>query len=86
MRLGFDYDGDFTDLREYSIGEAVNPCLNIGGLGSIGLPLSARDAVAIINTCDEARFGEGETRIKVEDNGEGCWRLDTTKVNAFVGL
>ncbi|KAJ7102770.1 hypothetical protein C8R44DRAFT_640816 [Mycena epipterygia] len=33
--------------ERYSMEDASNPCLNIDGLGPIGLPLSAREAIAV---------------------------------------
>ncbi|KAJ6572542.1 hypothetical protein DFH09DRAFT_1362470 [Mycena vulgaris] len=50
----FDFDGEFAVCTRYAMGIAPNPCLEIDGLGTIGLPLSERDARAIIAACDPA--------------------------------
>lgn len=44
--------------------EAPNPCLNVRGIGTIGLPLHARDAEAIKTRASQAPFGKAtETMV-----------------------
>nr|GAT48892.1 predicted protein [Mycena chlorophos] len=43
---GFDFDGVFALSERYTLAQAPNPCLFVGYLGTVGLPLSARDAQA----------------------------------------
>ncbi|KAJ7722655.1 hypothetical protein DFH07DRAFT_971838 [Mycena maculata] len=50
LQDGFEFDGTFAFSQRYGIG-APNPCLNIDGLGTVGIPLSERDARAIISAC-----------------------------------
>ncbi|KAH8120345.1 hypothetical protein DFH11DRAFT_55253 [Phellopilus nigrolimitatus] len=50
---GFDFDGEFAYSYRYSIDDTPNPCLNITGLGPIGLPLSERDARGIMDICEK---------------------------------
>lgn len=65
---------DFGE-RSYFYGErlpeAPNPCLNIEGLGFIGLPLGPRDAKAIIYTSSSGGYIE---------LGSGIWELEGAKV------
>ncbi|KAF8917722.1 hypothetical protein CPB85DRAFT_1214902, partial [Mucidula mucida] len=42
----FQFDGTFAHSNVYT--DVPNPCLNLDGLGSVGLPLSERDARAIL--------------------------------------
>ena len=42
---------------------AVNPGLDIHGLGMIGLPLSEREAVELSKVCYQAPFGKGSETI-----------------------
>ncbi|KAJ7102727.1 hypothetical protein C8R44DRAFT_988104 [Mycena epipterygia] len=51
LQEGFDFDGVFAFSERHTIGAAPNPCLNIDGLGTVGIPLSERDARAIIAAC-----------------------------------
>ncbi|KAF8067976.1 hypothetical protein FPV67DRAFT_1494449 [Lyophyllum atratum] len=54
--------GDFDSMASYYYAAvaptAPNPCLNIEGLGYVGLPLSPRDAQAIIRCSARAPFGQ----------------------------
>ncbi|KAJ7689580.1 hypothetical protein B0H17DRAFT_1202218 [Mycena rosella] len=51
LQEGFDFDGVFAFSERYAMGVAPNPCLNIDGLGTVGIPLSEREARAVIATC-----------------------------------
>ncbi|KAJ7187180.1 hypothetical protein C8R46DRAFT_285837 [Mycena filopes] len=48
LEEGFEFDGVFAYSQRYAIGDALNPCLNVDGLGAVGIPLSEREARAII--------------------------------------
>ncbi|KAJ7187173.1 hypothetical protein C8R46DRAFT_981462 [Mycena filopes] len=67
---GFDFDGVFAYSQRYAIGDAPNPCLNIDGLGAVGIPLSERDARAIIAA---SLTGDGA-------NTTGSWELPAEKI------
>ncbi|KAJ6510818.1 hypothetical protein C8R45DRAFT_1088961 [Mycena sanguinolenta] len=56
LKDGFDFDGVFAFSQRYKIGGAPNPCLNIEGLGTIGIPLSVREAHAIISVSQPVHF------------------------------
>ena len=58
---------------------APNPCLEISGLGLIGLPLSERDAQAIASSANLAPFGHGE-RTVVDKTVRDTWEVDPSKV------
>ncbi|KAJ6502796.1 hypothetical protein C8R47DRAFT_1106828 [Mycena vitilis] len=48
----FKYDGIFVSTpRTYNNSTVPNPCLELEGLGLVGLPLSTRDGAAIIAAC-----------------------------------
>ncbi|KAF9022458.1 hypothetical protein BDZ89DRAFT_1137300 [Hymenopellis radicata] len=64
----FQFDGTFAHSNVYT--DAPNPCLNLDGLGSVGLPLSERDARAIMEV---ATAGTG-----VE---QGLWTFPGVKVH-----
>lgn len=55
--------------------------LNLTKLGVVGLPLSAREAVAIKKECKQAPFGKGE-RTVVDKNVRDTWEMDASKVGA----
>ncbi|KAJ7235310.1 hypothetical protein B0H12DRAFT_1238807 [Mycena haematopus] len=71
LQDGFEFDGDFAFSERYGIGAAPNPCLNIEGLGPIGIPLNQREASAIISAC----VPSGET------NASGIWEMSPEKVH-----
>ncbi|KAF8198172.1 hypothetical protein K438DRAFT_1966916 [Mycena galopus ATCC 62051] len=49
VKAGFTFDGNFAFSTRYSTRDAPNPCLKIDGIGTVGIPLSERDALAIIS-------------------------------------
>ncbi|KAJ7677012.1 hypothetical protein DFH06DRAFT_1169518 [Mycena polygramma] len=56
----FKYDGIFVSTpRTYSNSTVPNPCLELEGLGLVGLPLSTRDGAAIIAACATEENGSG---------------------------
>lgn len=72
-----EFTGAFSFHRAYPI--APNPALNIDGLGTIGLPLSARDAAAIKACAEQAPFGKVDQTI-VDKTVRDTWEIDATKV------
>ena len=57
-----------------------NPCLSISGLGLVGLPLSERDAKAIISWAALAPFGHGE-RTVVDKDVRDTWEIEPSKLS-----
>jgi hypothetical protein len=69
-------DGTFSSF--YTSNQYVNPGLNISNIGSVGLPLASRDAIAIAGTCRKAPFGRrGETGV--DEHLRRTWELDATE-------
>jgi hypothetical protein len=59
--------------------EAPNPGLEIDGLGVIGLPLSQRDAAAIVSRAAQAPFGKG-TETVVDTAVRDTWEIEPASV------
>lgn len=57
---------------------AANPGLYVNDIGSIGLPLSERDAKELIKACHRAPFGKGTDTI-VDTKVRRTWELDTSQ-------
>ncbi|KAF8656970.1 hypothetical protein AX16_002325 [Volvariella volvacea WC 439] len=57
-----------------------NPCLEIEGIGGVGLPLSQRDVKAIISVATQAPFGHGK-RTVVNPSTRKTWEIDPKKIN-----
>ncbi|KAJ7123875.1 hypothetical protein C8R43DRAFT_1031770 [Mycena crocata] len=74
LQDGFDFDGVFAFSERYAIGVAPNPCLNIEGLGTVGIPLSERDARAIISASVTVCTSNGAA------DSSGVWELPAGKV------
>ncbi|KAJ7450061.1 hypothetical protein B0H11DRAFT_2078301 [Mycena galericulata] len=72
LQEGFEFDGAFAFSERYAMGAAPNPCLNIDGLGSVGIPLSERDAGAIISACVPVSTSSGTS---------GIWEMSSEKVH-----
>ncbi|KAG6835403.1 hypothetical protein H0H93_001817 [Arthromyces matolae] len=74
-------DFDFEDFFYYGAlaPTAPNPCLSIEGPGRVGLPLSARDARAIIDVCARATFGIGSQTV-VNSKFRDTWEIEPSKV------
>ena len=58
-----------------ALSSAVNPGLNVHGLGIIGLPLSAREAVELAKACHQAPFGKGSETI-IDTDVRNTWELN----------
>ncbi|KAF9525405.1 hypothetical protein CPB83DRAFT_909165 [Crepidotus variabilis] len=59
--------------------QAPNPCLQISGLGLVGLPLSERDAETVISCATLAPFGKGE-RTVVDKDVRDTWEIEPAKI------
>jgi len=57
----FEFNGSFAYGSKMS--NAPNPLLSIDGLGAIGLPLSEREAKAIIGCSAQAPYGHGQRTV-----------------------
>jgi hypothetical protein len=57
----------------------VNPGLHINGLGTVGLPLSVRDAQAIAFICKKSPFGRGDQTL-IDECVRKTWELDASEV------
>ncbi|KAJ7876598.1 hypothetical protein B0H13DRAFT_1560800, partial [Mycena leptocephala] len=88
--------GVFAFSQRYAIGVAPNPCLNIDGLGTVGIPLSERDARAIISasvpvcgTSSDTPSGSWEMpseKIHFDNPAWDVWIQTTTGVAASTAL
>ena len=73
-----EFSGSFAFHRVYP--EAPNPLLSIEGLGTVGLPLSDRDAKAIKERAEQAPFGMAD-RTVVDKNVRDTWEIDAKQVS-----
>ncbi|KAJ7210530.1 hypothetical protein GGX14DRAFT_451009 [Mycena pura] len=71
---GLRFEGAIACFERYSPKDAPNPFLRIDGLGAIGIPLSSRDAAAILS------FGFSETDIDLELSKKR-WEQTSTQVH-----
>lgn len=70
------HDGKFFSFHTAS--QYVNPGLYINDIGSVGLPLSERDAKAVAGVCKQSPFGKGDETV-IDENIRKTWELDTTE-------
>ncbi|KAJ6542089.1 hypothetical protein DFH09DRAFT_1368280 [Mycena vulgaris] len=75
LQDGFDFDGVFAFSERYAIGGAPNPCLNIDGLGTVGIPLSERDARAIVSASAPVSVSGSEA------TATGVWEMPSEKIH-----
>ena len=66
--------GSFATAGTLSTSE--NPGLSVHGLGTIGLPLSVRDAIELRKQCHQAPFGKGSDTI-VDKGVRNTWELSS---------
>jgi hypothetical protein len=71
------FSGSFSFSRGYN--DAPNPLLSLSSLGTVGLPLSSREAPALRTQCKEAPFGKGERTI-VDKAVRDTWEMDAALV------
>ena len=73
----FAFSGSFYHAS--ILDTALNPCLHISGLGLVGMPLSERDAKALISCATLAPFGNGERTI-VDKEVRDTWEVEPERV------
>ncbi|GBE89811.1 hypothetical protein SCP_1701360 [Sparassis crispa] len=71
------FKGTFAFNRTYP--DAPNPILNLDHLGTVGLPLSVREAEAIKSQAEQAPFGKGE-RTVIDKTVRDTWEMDAKQV------
>lgn len=69
-----DFKGDLAVSDSYTINLAPNPCLELEGVGTVGLPLSERDARAIISVF------EASSTPYTASEPSGIWEMAADKV------
>lgn len=69
------FDGSFFAFHSFS--SFVNPGLHVANYGSVGLPLSIRDAEAITRICSPSPFGK-ESHTVVDTSVRKTWELNLT--------
>ncbi|KAI0334097.1 hypothetical protein GY45DRAFT_1243621, partial [Cubamyces sp. BRFM 1775] len=69
--------GTFSFSKTYTT--APNPALAIERIGTIGLPLSTRDAAAIRAHAEQAPFGKGDTTI-TDKSDRHMWEIDAKEI------
>ena len=65
--------------------DAPNPLLTLESVGTIGLPLSTREAAAVKANCKQAPFGMGE-RTVVDKTVRDTWEMDGSQVTEITLL
>ncbi|KAJ7115408.1 hypothetical protein C8R44DRAFT_794600 [Mycena epipterygia] len=73
LREVLDFKGELAVATSYTINLAPNPCLELEGVGTVGLPLSERDARAIISVCETLYTPE-------TDSEPGIWEMAADKI------
>ncbi|KAI0080855.1 hypothetical protein K474DRAFT_1636833 [Panus rudis PR-1116 ss-1] len=78
LSSGLESTGSFSFKKAYP--EAPNPALNVAPLGTVGLPLSTREAEALKTVAQQAPFGKG-TRTVVDTSVRDTWEIDGSQVS-----
>ncbi|KAI9659849.1 MAG: hypothetical protein M1821_001200 [Bathelium mastoideum] len=85
-RIAFDIDYCLAESQSHGtfatfgiVQQDINPGLTIDKVGSIGLPLSEREARVIIDASRKAPFGKGSKTI-VDESVRKTWEVDANKV------
>ncbi|THH16519.1 hypothetical protein EW146_g4134 [Bondarzewia mesenterica] len=73
LKKGFEYDVTFAHSQTFATTDAPNPCLNVAGLGSIGLPLNQREARSLISMC-------GQDNVVSHNRSPGVWEMRPEKI------
>lgn len=78
--LGDDWycNNTFSFYKSYQ--EAPNPALQLDNMGTVGVPLSSRDANAIKERAQQAPFGMGE-RTVVDKTVRDTWEVDAQQAS-----
>ncbi len=62
---------------------APNPIIDIDGLGTVGLPLSVREAAAVKACAEQALYGQADhTLVDKSVRSTSIWEIDASKVGA----
>ncbi|KAL0064876.1 hypothetical protein AAF712_008129 [Marasmius tenuissimus] len=77
LKTDSDFQGTFAFTKTYD--DAPNPILCLEGLGTVGLPLSEREAKVVIEKSIQAPFGKGERTI-VDTEVRDTWEMDASQV------
>ncbi|ORY09127.1 hypothetical protein BCR34DRAFT_541239 [Clohesyomyces aquaticus] len=67
------HDGDFSAMRKFHA--FPTPGLWINNYGTVGLPLSTRDAESIASICKQSPFGKGSETV-IDTSVRKCWEVD----------
>ncbi|KAF9044406.1 hypothetical protein BJ165DRAFT_198051 [Panaeolus papilionaceus] len=78
LSVDLAFSGNF--FHRSTEANAPNPGLSISGLGSIGLPLSERDAKAIVSQAAQAPFGKGLKTV-VDTTVRDTWEIDPASIS-----
>ncbi|KAJ8075196.1 hypothetical protein PM082_019524 [Marasmius tenuissimus] len=78
LKTDFDSQGTFAFIKTYDHTPNLILCLE-GLVGTVGLPLSKREAEAIIEKAIQVPFGKGERTI-VNTEVRDTWEMDASKV------
>ncbi|KAK7042647.1 2og-fe oxygenase [Favolaschia claudopus] len=69
----FNFKGLFMQTERYTISSAANPCLEIEGMGSIGLPLSSGVAASFLTNSGATAFEVGPDKICFQNPDWDTW-------------
>jgi hypothetical protein len=71
-----EHSGTFSSSA--TTGLYVNPGLRVESIGTIGLPLSTRDALSIASVCKQSPFGKGDETV-IDESVRKTWELNTNE-------
>ncbi|KAJ7506998.1 hypothetical protein B0H11DRAFT_1969763 [Mycena galericulata] len=69
----FDFKGVFMRTKRYAMSRAANPCLEIEGIGPVGLPLSERVAHALMADASSGRLEIPAEKIRFQNPDWDAW-------------
>ncbi|KAJ7859096.1 hypothetical protein B0H13DRAFT_2570751, partial [Mycena leptocephala] len=69
----FSFEGSFMQTERYSMNRAANPCLEIEGIGSIGLPLSAGVAANLMSNISAGVLEIPAEQIRFQNPDWDAW-------------
>ncbi|TFK65122.1 hypothetical protein BDN72DRAFT_824875 [Pluteus cervinus] len=73
-----DFQGTYALSHTFS--ESPNPWLHVEGIGLVGLPLSERDANAVIAAASQAPFGHGSQTV-VDKTVRHTWEIEPQRLS-----
>ncbi|KAF7317633.1 hypothetical protein MKEN_00850700 [Mycena kentingensis (nom. inval.)] len=77
IQEGFEFDGAFAFSKQYGMRDAPNPCLTVGGIGTIGLPLGQRDAQDIIGAANPGTRAIAANKLGFDNPEWNVWLVDS---------